>query len=196
MSASPLRGIHSRRIPGAALALFLALPFAASGQTPGDPMAATLLPRYRLITQSFVALAEAMPADQYGFKPSGGEFQDIRSFGEQVKHVACGNFGFFNEIENKTPPAHCETGGPSTAKSKAELVAYLREAFAYGERFVAATTGANALEAAGGPDGGASTRLGLITLAIWHASDHYGQLVIYARMKGIVPPASRPAPAR
>lgn len=196
MTASPLRGIHSGRIAGAALSLFFALPFAASGQTSGDPMAATLLPRYRLITQSFLALAEAMPADQYGFKPSGGEFQDVRSFGEQVKHVACGNFGFFNEIEKKTPPAHCETGGPSPAKTKAEIVAYMREAFDYGERFVAVTTSGNALESAGGPYGGASTRLGLITLAIWHASDHYGQLVVYARMKGIVPPASRPAPAR
>jgi hypothetical protein len=186
----------SWRITGAALALFLALPFAAPGQTPGDPMAATLLPRYRLITQSFLALADAMPADKYAFKPSGGEFQDVRSFGEQVKHVACGNFGFFNEIEKKTPPTHCETGGPSPAKTKAEILAYLREAFAYGERFVDTTTVANALETAGGPYGGQSTRLGLIALAIWHASDHYGQLVIYSRMNGIVPPASRPAPPR
>jgi DinB superfamily len=192
-------GIGNRlswRITGAALALSLALPFAAYGQTPADPMAATLLPRYRLITQSFLALAEAMPADKYAFKPSSGAFQDVRSFGEQVKHVACGNFGFFNEIEKKTPPTHCETGGPSPAKTKAEIVAYLREAFAYGERFVDATTVANALDSAGGPYGGQSTRLGLITLAIWHASDHYGQLVIYSRMNGIVPPASRPAPPR
>ena len=184
------------RITGAVLILFLALPFAASGQTPADPVVATLLPRYRLITQSFLALAEAMPADKYTFKPSSGEFKDVRSFGEQVKHVACGNFGFFDEIEKKTPPSHCETGGPSPAKTKAEIVAYLREAFAYGERLVDATTAANALDPAGGPYGGQSTRLGLITLAIWHASDHYGQLVIYSRMNGIVPPASRPATPR
>jgi uncharacterized damage-inducible protein DinB len=162
----------------------------------GAVLTLTLLPRYRLITQSFLALAEAMPADKYTFKPSSGEFKDVRSFGEQVKHVACGNFGFFNEIEKKTPPSHCETGGPSPAKTKAEIVAYLREAFAYGERLVDATTAANALDPAGGPYGGQSTRLGLITLAIWHASDHYGQLVIYSRMNGIVPPASRPAPPR
>ncbi len=66
-----------RRITGAVLALSLALPFAASGQTPTDPMAATLLPRYRLITQSFLALAEAMPAHKYTFKPSSGEFKDV-----------------------------------------------------------------------------------------------------------------------
>ena len=137
----------------------LGLPFGASSQTRADPMAATLLPRYRLITQSFLGLAEAMPADKCTFKPSNGEFEDVRSFGEQVKHVACGNFGFFNEIEKKTPPSHCETGGPNSAKSKVEIVAYLREAFPYGERLVDATTAANALDPAGGPHGGQSTRL-------------------------------------
>jgi hypothetical protein len=52
-------------------------------------------------------------------------------------------------------------------------------------------TPANALEPAGGPYGGPSTRLGIATLSIWHASDHYGQLVVYLRMNGIVPPASQ-----
>jgi uncharacterized damage-inducible protein DinB len=71
-------------------------------------------------------------------------------------------------------------------------VAYLRESFAYANRVMATLTPANALEAAGGPYGGKSTRLGLTTLAVWHASDHYGQLVVYLRMNGIVPPASQP----
>jgi uncharacterized damage-inducible protein DinB len=52
-------------------------------------------------------------------------------------------------------------------------------------------TSANALDPAGGPYGGQSTRLGLTTLAVWHASDHYGQLVVYLRLNGIVPPASQ-----
>lgn len=56
-----------------------------------------------------------------------------------------------------------------------------------------AMTPANALEAAAGPYGGQSTRLGLTTLAVWHASDHYRQLVVYLRMNGIVLPASQPA---
>ncbi|PYR94599.1 MAG: hypothetical protein DMF84_05465 [Acidobacteria bacterium] len=59
------------------------------------------------------------------------------------------------------------------------------------QRFIAQMTPANALEAAGGRYGGSSTRLGLATLAVWHASDHYGQIVTYLRMNGIVPPASR-----
>jgi hypothetical protein len=137
-----------------------------------------------------------MPAVKYGFKPTNGAFMDARTFGEQVKHVACGNFAFFNETEKKEPPPGCATGGPSPAKTKAELVTYLRESFDYAQSVLRMMTPANALDPAGGPYGGKSTRLGLTTLALWHASDHYGQLVMYLRMNGIVPPASRLAPSR
>ena len=67
---------------------------------------------------------------------------------------------------------------------------YLRDSFAYGDRVIAAMTPSNAMEPVDGRYGGPSTRLGISTLAIWHASDHYGQLVVYLRMNGIVPPAS------
>ncbi len=159
-------------------------------------IASTVNQSFAMIHRSFVSLAEAMPADKYDFKPSAGEFRTVRSFGEQVKHVACGNFAFFNEIEKKQPPPDCASGGPSPARTKAEIVAYLRESFEYAERVLNTMTSANALDAAGGPYGGESTRLGLTTLAVWHASDHYGQLVVYLRMNGIVPPASQAAPPR
>jgi len=169
------------------------LTFAARGvgQERIDPMAATVAPYFTMIERSFINLAEAMPAEKFGFKPTNGEFQNVRAFGEQVKHVACANFAFFSEIEKKEPPADCATGGPSAAKTKAELLAYLRDSFDYAKRVLRTMTSANALEPAGGPYGGQSTRLGLTTLAVWHASDHYGQLVVYLRMNGIVPPGSR-----
>ena len=154
-------------------------------------MAQTVGQWFTMIERSFIPLAEAMPADKYNFKPTSGAFADVRTFGEQIKHVACANFAFFNEIEKKEPPAGCPTGGPSPASTKEELLAYLRESFAYAGRVLRTMTPANALEPAGGPYGGESTRLGLTTLAIWHASDHYGQLVVYLRMNGIVPPASQ-----
>lgn len=171
------------------------LPFAAHGfaQESIDPMAATVVPYFAMIERSFVALADAMPAAGYAFKPTTGEFSEARTFGEQVKHVACANFAFFNQIEKKDPPADCAHGGPSPAATKAELTAYLRESFTYAQRVLGTMTAANALEPAGGPYGGDSTRLGLTTLAVWHASDHYGQLVVYLRMNGIVPPASQRA---
>jgi hypothetical protein len=177
-----------------ALTACLAMPAHALGQERIDPMAATVAQWFTMIEQSFVALADAMPAEHYAFKPTNGEFKDARTFGEQVKHVACSNFAFFNEIEKKEPPAGCGAGGPHPAATKAELTTYLRESFAYAGRVLRTMTPANALEPAGGPYGGMSTRLGLTTLAVWHASDHYGQLVVYLRMNGIVPPASRPAP--
>lgn len=178
-----------------AAAVCLTGPARAVGQERIDPMAATVAQSFTMIEQSFVALADAMPADRYGFKPTDGEFKDIRTFGEQVKHVACSNVAFFNEIEKKEPPDGCGTGGPHPATTKTEIMMYLRESFAYAGRVLRTMTPANALEPAGGPYGGMRTRLGLTTLAIWHASDHYGQLVVYLRMNRIVPPASRPVSA-
>ena len=188
-----LRRQFSRRsfmmIITAATSLALAAP--AATQEKPDPMADAVGRTFAMIARSFISLAEAMPAEKYSFKPVDGEFKEARTFGEQVKHVACANYAFFNQIEKKEPPADCANGGPSPAATKAELMTYLRESFEYAQKVLRTMTSANALEPAGGPYGGPSTRLGLTTLAVWHASDHYGQLVIYLRLNGIVPPASR-----
>jgi len=186
-------GVNARWHLVAVLAAGALLSFAAGAvaQERVDPMAATVGQWFTMIEESFVGLADAMPAEKYGFKPANGEFGNVRTFGEQVKHVACSNFGFFNEIEKKTPPSGCWNGGPSAAKTKDDLVAYLRDSFDYAQKVLATMTAANALDPVDGPYGGPSTRLGITTLAVWHASDHYGQLVVYLRMNGIVPPASR-----
>jgi uncharacterized damage-inducible protein DinB len=159
-----------------------------------DPTAASVARSFSMIERQFVDLADAMPEDKWTFAPkdgADGAFKNVRTFGQQIKHVACANVAFFSEFEHKTPPADCETGGPSPAKSKAELMKYLRESFRYASDVLGRLTPGNALEATDGPYGGHNTRLGLSTLAVWHASDHYGQLVVYLRMNGIVPPASR-----
>ena len=103
----------------------LTFPAHTLGQERIDPMAVTVGQQFTMIEQSFIALADAMPAGQYGFKPTGGAFGDVRTFGEQVKHVACNNFAMFNEIEKKAPPEGCGTGGPHPATTKTELMAYL-----------------------------------------------------------------------
>ena len=59
---------------------------------------------------NFLGVAEAMPEDKYSYIPTGGNFDGVRSFGEQVKHVACAQFAFFNEFEGKKPPDDCEKG--------------------------------------------------------------------------------------
>ncbi len=142
------------------------------------------------IERDFVALADAMPEDKWNFKPTQGAFRDARTFGEQVKHVACGNEAWAKKMSDEKPPAHCDTGGPNPAKSKAEIMAYLRDSFTMIDKVIADTNAENLLQANPGPYWGPN-RLSALTATVWHLSDHYGQLVIYLRMNGIVPPASR-----
>src|SRR5579864_419576 len=145
----------------------------------------------RLNEGSFLSLAEAMPEDKYGFIPTNGKFDDARSFGEQVKHVACAQFAFFNEFEGKKPPDDCERGGHDPAKTKAELIKYLKDSFDYGNRVLATLTEKNALDRVEGRYAGPNTKLGISVIALWHITDHYGQLVEYLRMNGIVPPMTQ-----
>jgi len=132
-----------------------------------------------------------MPEGKYSFIPTAGKFDDARSFGEQIKHVACSQFAFFNEIEGKTPPESCERGGPSHAATKDGLIQYLRDSFDYGNKVLATIDEKNALARVEGRYAGPNTRLGIAVTAVWHITDHYGQLVEYLRMNGIVPPATQ-----
>jgi len=137
---------------------------------------------------NFLAVAEAMPEDKYSYVPTVGKFDDARTFGEQVKHVACAEFAFFNEFESKKPPDDCEKGGHDPAKTKAELIKYLKDSFDYSNGVLATLTAQNALDRVEGRYAGPSTKLGISVVAVWHITDHYGQLVEYLRMNGIVPP--------
>src|ERR1700722_4588793 len=141
----------------------------------------------------FLSVAEAMPAEKYSYIPSapGGKFDGVRSFAEQVKHVACANFAFFNEIEGKTPPDNCEKGGPAPAKTKAELLKYLHDSFEYGNRVLATINEKNAMDRVEGRYGGPNTRVGMAVIAVWHVADHYGQPACSLRLNGIAPPPTQ-----
>jgi uncharacterized damage-inducible protein DinB len=152
-----------------------------------DSVSATL----QFAEGSFLGVAEAMPESKYSFVPTAGKFDDVRSFGEQVKHVACAQFAFFNEFEGKKPPEDCQKGGHEPAKTKSELIKYLEDSFDYSNRVLATLTAKNALDRVDGPYAGPNTRLGISVIAVWHITDHYGQLVEYLRMNGIVPPMTQ-----
>jgi len=142
------------------------------------------------IERDFVALAEAMPEEKWNYKPTPGEFKGVRTFGEQVKHVACANEAWAKQMAGKKPPSRCDLGGPIPAKTKTEILRYLRDSFTMIDKVIADTNAENLLHANAGPYWGPN-RLSALTAAVWHISDHYGQLVEYLRMNGIVPPASR-----
>jgi len=144
----------------------------------------------------FLSVAQAMPEDKYSFVPTAGNFKDARSFAEQVKHVACAQFAFFNEIEGKTPPAGCEKGGPDPAKTKAELLKYLQDSFAYGDHVLASMDEKTLLTPVKGQYATPNTRIGMVAIAVWHLADHYGQIVEYLRMNGIVPPPTQQYPLK
>ena len=84
--------------------------------------------------------------DKYSFIPKVGKFDGVRSFGEQAKHVACAQFAFFNEFEGKKPPEDCENGGHDPAKTKTELVKYLKGSFDDPNRILVTLTAKNALD--------------------------------------------------
>jgi uncharacterized damage-inducible protein DinB len=174
------------------IAIFLTL-FPGSGMARDAPTTVAGSVNYTLTWAegNFLGVAEAMPEDKYGFIPSNGNFAGVRSFAEQVKHVACANFAFFNEIEGKTPPPECEKGGPDPAKTKAELLRYLKASFDYGNRVLTTIDEKNALVREEGRYAAPNTKLGLAVAAVWHITDHYGQCVEYLRMNGIVPPVTQ-----
>jgi hypothetical protein len=145
------------------------------------------------LEREFVPAAEAMPEEKYGFAPANGEFKGVRTFAQQIKHVAAANYVLGAAILQEKPPA--ETGdesGPASVTSKADVLKYLKDSFAYVHKAIATINEKNLVGPVKSPFGeGSVTRLGLATSMASHGFDHYGQMVEYLRMNGIIPPASR-----
>src|ERR1700719_995344 len=141
----------------------------------------------------FSSAAEAMPEDKFEFAPTNGEFKGVRTFGEQIKHVAAVNYIFGAAIlSEKVPVDVGDESGPASVKTKAEILKYLKDSFVYVHKAIATVNEKNLVDPLKSPFGeGSVTRLGLATSVAAHGFDHYGQMVEYLRMNGIVPPASR-----
>jgi uncharacterized damage-inducible protein DinB len=145
------------------------------------------------LEHEFVPAAEAMPEDKFGFAPTSGEFKGVRTFGEQVKHVAAVNYIFGAAILGEKVPVDVgDESGPASVKTKPDILSYLKDSFAYVHKAIQTVNDKNLVEPVKSPFGeGTVTRLGLATSVAAHGFDHYGQMVEYLRMNGIVPPASR-----
>jgi len=137
-----------------------------------------------------IPAAAAMPEEKYSFAPTSGEFKGVRAFADQVKHLAAANFQLGADALGEEPPSGTrDETAPDSVKTKAEIMQYLKGSFAYLHRAAAAIDEKNMDEPI--PAKGNRTRLWLIVDALVHSSNHYGQMVEYLRMNGIVPPASR-----
>ena len=143
--------------------------------------------------QEFVSAAEAMPDEKYSFAPEKGEFKGVRTFGEQIRHVAAANYEFGAAILGEKAPVELGgENGPASIKTKADILKFLKDSFDYVHKAIGSIDDKNVVELIKSPFGeGKVTRLGMATLTVGHVFDHYGQMVVYLRMNGIVPPASR-----
>ena len=180
-----------------ALIFAAALAFCSLGlaQTPPEKktIASELDSSVKAIESELVPAEEAMPEEKFGFAPTAGEFKGVRTFAMQAKHVAAVNYLVASAILGEKPPV--DTGGeigPDSMKSKADIVKFLKDSFAYAHKAVGTINEANAVSPIKDPFGeGSTTRLGMGGVFAWHGFDHYGQMVEYLRMNGIIPPASR-----
>jgi DinB superfamily len=164
-------------------------------QQPSAPTIASALDReISGVEKQIVDVAEAMPEDKYNFSPEtlnipGADYKGVRTFAVQVKHVAASNYFIWSPLTgDKLPEGLKDGNGPENLKTKADIIKFLKDSFALGHKAAVSLTAENMLQ---NPGNSKSTRLRLATFGVAHAYDHYGQMVEYLRMNGIVPPASR-----
>jgi hypothetical protein len=148
------------------------------------------------VEKQIIEGAEAMPEDKFNFTPEalnipGSKYKGVRSFALQVKHVAASNWFIWSPLTGDKLPEGLkdDVGGPANLQTKADVIKILKDSFALGHKAAATLTAENILQS---PANSKSTRLHLAEFGVAHACDHYGQMVEYLRMNGIIPPASRP----
>jgi hypothetical protein len=175
--------------------LLLVLPvlgFAAWGEEP--TIASAIDREVTNIEKQIVDAAEAMPESRFNFSPeglriSGADYKGVRTFAEQVKHIAASNYAIWSGITGDSFPKDFLGGnGPANVITKAEILKFLKDSFTLGRKAASMLTADNMLLP---PEHAKSTRLRTVIFGVEHAYDHYGQMVEYLRMNGIVPPASR-----
>jgi hypothetical protein len=169
----------------------------ASLQSPQPaPSIASVLDRdISAVEKQIVDAADAMPEDRFNFTPEslnipGSNYKGVRSFAVEVKHIAASNWFIWSPLTgDKLPEGLKDDGnGPSNLQTKVGIIKFLKDSFALGHKAAATLTAENMLQS---PANSKSTRLHLAEFGVAHAYDHYGQMVEYLRMNGIVPPASR-----
>ena len=159
-----------------------------------NPLSTWLRNAYTGNRNNIVRSAEKMPEENYGMRP--GAQQEVRTFAQQVSHVAFYNFLWCSQAKGEKNP---NPGNLDKLTSKAEIMKVLNDAFTYCDGVYSALTDASGTEVIDiTQENGRQTRnlrMGLLTLNYGHNNEIYGSMVVYLRMKNIVPPASEPRTA-
>jgi len=172
----------------------------AATPAPAAPTVSAVIDReISIIEKEFVDAADAMPEDKYNFTPAGlnlqgSDYKGVRTFAEEVKHVATANYMFWGAITGDPMlPGTAGPNGPDSIKTKAEIMKYLKDSFAIGHKAAGTLTAENIVTTVKVPvmSPNPISKLFVATFGVAHGFDHYGQMVEYLRMNGIVPPASR-----
>lgn len=168
----------------AALFVFVFFSQAASAAAQENPMTTHNKFTYGYVKMMLLRAAEKMPEEHYGFRPA----EDVRTFGQIVAHAADGQYIMCSAaLAEKVPPLVAE----KTKTTKADIIAALKEAFAYCDKAYAGLTDASGAEVV--PfHAMKAPKLGILYINQIHSIEHYGNLVTYMRMKGLVPPSSEP----
>jgi len=172
------------------LAVFSAVAVAADSPTVGQ----TLDAQFRNADREIVGLFEAMPADKINFAPTSGTFEGVRTFAQQAKHLATYIYMLSSAVLEEKPPVDIgkTDAGPDSVKTKEQIAEYLKGAFAFGHKALNSITEKNEMDQVPGPfPGSKMARIAAATFMMYHNFDHYGQMVVYARMNGVIPPASQ-----
>ena len=178
-----------------AIGVFLLSSFVSSSAF-ADGVTDMLNGQLSVLDGDVLPLAEKMPADKYGYTPAqskvqGATFEGVRTFGEQVRHIATVLYMVSaSTLGDAKAPVDVgpDDGGPPKMKSKAEIVAYLKGSIAYAKKAAALVNQKNMFDPVNAPFGGnKQARINAISMAGWHSMDHYGQMVVYARLNGIKP---------
>ncbi len=161
-----------------------------------DPVTDMYQKQLDLVEHDLVNLAEAMPADKYDFRPEAGAFEGVRTFGEQVRHAATMMYMTAAIVLEERSPYGPGTNdnGPDTVLGKAQVVEYLKGSIAYARKAMASLNEKNQLDPLR-TYFGSQPRAAVAAGIAFHSYDHYGQMVVYARMNGVTPPTSSAPPS-
>jgi uncharacterized damage-inducible protein DinB len=158
---------------------------AAVSPAPTNPLSEDVTKDYQTVRGYFIRAAEKMPEADYGFRPT----PEVRTFAQQVAHVADDQYNLCAPAKGETRKA-AYTAIEQSLSKKADLVAALKQAFAYCDGAYDSLTDASGSAPALGRD---RNRFSMLNWNLWHTWEHYGNVVVYLRMKGLVPPSSERA---